>query len=473
MTKALLSIILVLMLSSACPAAEKPILVVYEFTSTFDKGKMGAWIADIVRGHALRSRRYIGNPKITVDEVLTNHDFHPDAATTPAKLAKFTRDAFAADLFIYGSVAKGGEDDYSVRFRVYRASADGKPEKVLDETRACPGKRYIPIAVDAVLDTTAGVKDWKTEWTLLAEEVRACATALLADAANTKLAAVDWRQNVITWQDKLDHRWLNVIGRSNFDFASKALLDYVQEVREKHLALQKELTGGEVATARPMARGVAKLAEALARSITHWLDDETAEKRWKTGKNLVINGNFEHGQRTPANWQPLGKGMSWVDDPDGKSGKVVKFDIPRDVAATYGMLLYSQPFQIETGATYRIRWRFRTMAPAVKLFIKGYATFGKDFGFEGQDREVWRSRKDPQYGPRVQNEYKRGEWTEYGHDFVPFAGKTDARTGRFLRSPKQPKYLKLMLYGYWPQGVVTWDDIVVKKIKDAPVRPKP
>jgi len=29
-----------------------------------------------------------------------------------------------------------------------------------------------------------------------------------------------------------------------------------------------------------------------------------------------------------------------------------------------------------------------------------------------------------------------------------------------------------MLYAYWPRGVVYWDDIVVKKIKDAPERPK-
>ncbi|HUV38885.1 MAG TPA: hypothetical protein VMY39_04695, partial [Planctomycetota bacterium] len=238
------------------------------------------------------------------------------------------------------------------------------------------------------------------------------------------------------------------------------------------LEVQKELTGGDPAKARTLAPEVAKLAEALSRSITHWLDDAAAERRWTTGKNLVMNGDFEHGQRTPANWEPLKAGMSWVDDPDGKSGKVVKFDIPEDVAATYGMLLYSQPFAIETGATYRIRWRFRTDRPAVKLFIKGYDTFEKEFGFEGQEREVWRSRKDPQFGPRVENEYERGEWTEYGHDFVPFAGKTDERTGRFLRGPKQPKVLRLMLYGYWPAGVVTWDDVVVKKIKDAPVRPE-
>jgi hypothetical protein len=133
-----------------------------------------------------------------------------------------------------------------------------------------------------------------------------------------------------------------------------------------------------------------------------------------------------------------------------------------DVAATYGMYFHSQPFDVEEGATYRIRWRFKTMAPAVKLFIKGYDEFPKEFGFESQDREVWRSRKDPQQRPELK-EYTVGEWTEYGHDFVPFVDPPKA--GR------RPRYVRLMPYAYWPKGIVYWDDLVVKKIKDAPVRP--
>lgn len=457
--------------AAAAHAAEKPILVVYDFTSTFDKGRMGGWVAEIVRGHAIRSMRYIGNPKITVDEVLADRNFRPAVTTPPDELAKFTREAFEADLFIYGSVGKRGEDDYRVRFRVYRVTMGGKPEKVIDETRDCPGKRYIPIAVDEILNAAAGVKDAPAEWRLLAGELGAWSKKLAAAAEDEKLPVIDWRQEAVARQDKLTYRWRNLLARGNFDFANKALLDYTQAVRDLNTGLLKELTGGEPAQARGKARRLAELSDCLSRSIVHWLDREAAEKRWREGKSLVMNGGFEYGQKTPANWQPIKEHMSWVADPDGKSGKVVRFDMPRDVAATYGMLLYSQPFNVEAGATYRIRWRFKSMAPAVKLFIKGYDAFAKKFGFEGQDREVWRSRKDPQHGPRVQNEYETGEWTEYGHDFVPFAGKTDARTGRFLRGPKQPRAIRLMLYAYWPEGVVYWDDIVVKKIKDAPIRP--
>jgi len=442
-------------------AEEKPILVVYDFTSTFDEGKTGQWVAQMVRGHALRSGRTIGNPKITVDEVLGNHDFHPTVRTAPAELARFTRNAFAADILIYGSVEKTGDEDYRVLFRVYRATKDGKAEKVLDEVRDCPGKRYVPLAVDEVLNAAAGVKDWPTEWKLLAGELKASSEKLAASAADAGLTAADWRQETLAWQEKLTYRWRNVTARTHRDFASKALLDYVEEVLVAQQELVKELTGGKPAEARTRGRDLAGLSACLSLSIVHWLDADAAEKRWREGKSLVMNGGFEHGQKTPANWQPIKEHMSWVEDPDGKSGKVVKFDMPRDIAATYGMLLYSQSFTVEEGATYRIRWRFKTMAPAVKLFIKGYDEFPKGFGFEGQDREVWRSRKDPQYGPRVKNEYKRGEWTEYGHDFVPF-----------VKGPKRPRHLRLMLYAYWPEGVVYWDDIVVKKVKDAPVRPK-
>ena len=461
------------MLAPCVLPAQEPVLVVYDFTSAFDGGKTGAWVAEIVRGHAVRSGRTVGNPKITVDEILTRENFHPTAGTSPEELARFTREKFEAGLFVYGGVEQAGAG-YRVRFRVYRASADGKPEKVLEETRDCPDKQFVPLAVDEILDTAAGVKDWRTEWKLLGEELKGWSGELAAAAGDEKVAAADWRQKTLRWQEKLMERRQNVTARANVDFANKALLDYSQEVLDAQRELVAELTGGNVAEARAKAKRLSRLAECLSTSIAQWLDEDSAEKRRKEGKNLVMNGDFETGQKTPANWEELKEHMSWVDDPDGKSHKCVKFDMPEDIAASTGMLLYSQPIAVEEGATYRIRWRFRTLSPAVKLFIKGYDEFPKEVGFEGQDREVWRSRKDPQFGPRVpKNDYKLGEWAEYGHDFVPFvSGKTDPATGRLAKSLKQPRYVRLMLYAYWPKGVVYWDDIVVKKIKDAPIRPK-
>ena len=475
MRKALVATLAAVLVAGALHAQEKPILVVYDFTSTGDDGKLGAWVAQIVRGHAIRSGRYVGNPKITVDEVLAERDFKPTVETPPAALAKFTRDAFDANIFVYGSAVRRGEDDFEVLFRVYRATKKGAEEKICEEKRRCPGKRYVPLAVDEILNTAAGMKDPPTEWRLLAGELATWSKELAARAADTKLGATDWRQQVLSWQDKFDYRYRNVTARTHVDYASKALLDYYEEVSYYHVQLVKELTGGDLAKARARARHLAALADCLSRSVVHWLDEEAAEERWKTAKNLVMNGGFEYGQKTPANWEPLKEHMSWVTDPDGKSGKVVKFDMPQGIAGTYGMLLYSQPFKVEPGATYRLRWRFKTMAPAVKLFIKGYDAFPGQAGFDAQDREVWRSRKDPQYGARVVQDYNKKEWTTYGHDFVPyvrFPRKRGQGFGTYAKVAKQPRYLKLMLYAYWPKGVVYWDDIVVKKLKDAPERPK-
>ena len=447
-------------LALAFPAAaeEKPVLVVYDFTSTFDKGAMGQWVAEIVRGHAQRSGRTVGNPKITVDEILAAKDFHPTVATDASELAKFTRSAFEADLFIDGSVAQDGLG-YKVRFRVWRCPKEGAPAQVLDETKDCPAKQFIPLAVDDVLNAVGGVKDWRAEWTELAAELKQWSASLDPGDPDERLSVATLRAQQAAWQDRLASRWRSVTARSNLDFASKALLAYVRELTDKHAALMGSLAANKRDDAA--AKDLKTLADCCSRSITAWFDDAAAEKRWAEGKNLVMNGNFEVGQLTPANWEPLKAGMSWVADPDGKPGKCVKYDMSEDVAATYGMYFYSQPFDVEEGATYRIRWRFRTMAPAVKLFIKGYDEFPKEFGFESQDREVWRSRKDPQFHEGL-HEYKVGEWTEYGHDFVPF-----------VEGPRRPRYVRLMPYAYWPKGIVYWDDLVVKKIKDAPVRPKP
>ncbi len=454
-------VVLAFVLSTAAVRAEnKPVLVVYDFTSTFDKGAMGQWVAENVRAHAQRSGGYVGNPKITVDEVLAAKDCHPTVDSTPEELAKLTRDAFGADLFIWGSVEKDGLG-YKVRFRVWRSPKDAAPEKVLDETKACPDKQFIPPAVDDVLNAAGDVRDWRAEWTRMAAALKEWSAAFDPGDPDERIATEAWRASLAVWQDKLNARWRAVNARSNVDFASKALLAYVKELLDR----ESDLMGSLAANQRDekSAKDLKALADCCSRSITAWLDDAASEKQWKEGKNLVLNGDFEVGQNTPANWEPMKEHMSWVDDPDGKGGKCLKWDVPKDIAENAGMMFYSQTYGVEEGATYRIRWRFRTTGTAVKLWIKGYDSFPKAFGFEAQDREVWRSRKDPQFRPELK-EYKLNEWAEYGHDFVPWVDP--GPLGKHVR------YIKVMLYAYTSPGTVWWDDIVIKKIKDAPIRPK-
>src|SRR5262245_14307433 len=54
---------------------------------------------------------------------------------------------------------------------------------------------------------------------------------------------------------------------------------------------------------------------------------ETKPKIKPGAKNLVPNGDFEGGTDTPTGWQKIdGLTTFWVNDPDGKRGKVIKFD---------------------------------------------------------------------------------------------------------------------------------------------------
>src|SRR5262245_66524472 len=58
-------------------------------------------------------------------------------------------------------------------------------------------------------------------------------------------------------------------------------------------------------------------------------------------KNLCPNGDFEKGKDTPDGWQQSdGLSTFWVDDPDGKRGKVLKVDT--DVLQSQGYEWWSK-----------------------------------------------------------------------------------------------------------------------------------
>ncbi len=61
----------------------------------------------------------------------------------------------------------------------------------------------------------------------------------------------------------------------------------------------------------------------------------------REGKNLLPNGDFEKGTRTPDHWQTVdGLTTFWVTDPDPKRGKCIKFDT--DVLQSQGYEWWSK-----------------------------------------------------------------------------------------------------------------------------------
>jgi hypothetical protein len=176
-------------------------------------------------------------------------------------------------------------------------------------------------------------------------------------------------------------------------------------------------------------------------------------ERWKTAPNLV-KGDFEQGQGSPAGWDKLPHDVTWVKD-KGSPGKavnhVIRFSMNEDVAGTTGALYYSEFFPVEEGATYRFQCRWKTTGSAAKVFVKCYDELPTEFRTgsainpnQTEKREVYRSQQNLQGNP--------GVWNVQTEDFTPTHTQFTPRWGR------------VMLYAYWPAGVVEWDDVIVKQV---------
>ncbi|MCX5674168.1 MAG: hypothetical protein NTX87_04100 [Planctomycetota bacterium] len=181
-------------------------------------------------------------------------------------------------------------------------------------------------------------------------------------------------------------------------------------------------------------------------------EDPQIEQRWRDGPNLVRNPGFEIPNAAgngPADWQAVEKQMFWAPSPDGP-GKVIKYDMDEATAGSYGLDFYSDWIEIQPGATYRFSCRYKSEGPTPKIFLKGYHAFPPQEGFPADRRETYRRQVHPGG--------EKGQWNSVAADFIPEATRPD----------QHPTFLKVDLYAYWPKGVIYWDDIVLKKVDDAP-----
>jgi hypothetical protein len=195
--------------------------------------------------------------------------------------------------------------------------------------------------------------------------------------------------------------------------------------------------------------------------------DEIAERAWKENPNLIVGGDFEHGVRgVPRGWEPrggqqrepLGNLVKWVAETGNPKNRVIRFDIPKNVAENEGVMYYSDYFPVQEGAKYRFQVRYRTTGPAPKVFIKCYDEMASIYHEDGaspsggtsggagalQRREVYRSQQNLK-GPV-------NTWNTQTEDFTP------------KHTKYSPKWGRIMLYGYLHPGSIEWDDAVVKML---------
>jgi hypothetical protein len=166
--------------------------------------------------------------------------------------------------------------------------------------------------------------------------------------------------------------------------------------------------------------------------------------RWEKGPNLV-RGDFAKGSQGPLGWDPLPQYVTWEREP-GAARRFLRFTIPPPVAESTGVLIYSDFFPVQAGATYRLQCRWRSTGTAVKVFVKCYDALRGEFGGKGgtQKREVYRSQQNLSGPP--------GHWNTHTEDFTPKHAQFTPRWGR------------VMLYAYYPAGTVDWSEVVVKEI---------
>ena len=346
-------------------AAEKKVVIPFDFTSKFDKGKMGESLGDMV-WQKLGSRGGYVLPESMLDVRDTCEQNHVRlSGDTPLEdVRKVVEGTFAAQIGIWGSVelAPGAEEEvYDIVIKCVDFSAPDGPKTLYE-----------------------------------------CDT-------RTKTAG------------EIPHLYI------------KQLIDGLCESQ-----------GGSGAA------GSSALAEA----------------NWRKNPNLVGGDGFEKGARgVPTGWdptsgqfhEPLGHMVKWIPEPGNPENHIIRFDIDKEMAGSYGVFYYSLAFPVEENATYRFQCRWRSMAPTVKVFIKCYDQLptvwhrmgaGQSTSGSSERREVYRSQENLNGPKKV--------WNTHTEDFTP------------KHTMYSPHFARVMLYGYQPPGILDWDDIVVKKILDAP-----
>lgn len=208
--------------------------------------------------------------------------------------------------------------------------------------------------------------------------------------------------------------------------------------------------------------------------------DPAVEKVWAERPNLVQDPGFEDGPRQQKgkaeNWgailgadryappvlesagaEKLGedrvavvsKGLAGV--VTEQAGYCLMMRMSKNVAENNGLACESIWIPVENGAKYRFGCKYHSTGPVPRLFLKGFAEQGDQFGDKKDPEATRREFYRCQVLPRKANE----EWEKIEMDFTPEPLKATY--------PKI-QWLRIDLYIYLSPGDVFFDDVSLKKI---------
>jgi len=199
---------------------------------------------------------------------------------------------------------------------------------------------------------------------------------------------------------------------------------------------------------------------------------------------LVKNGTFETGDKTPDGWQRI-DGLTTFWPAEGQTGKGLRIftDVYHDqwvkwqeqykagatadkapkatpttgpkydtVAGIYGVAFFSDPIPVKPGKKYKVSISYRGLTADIffpKLFIRGWGKVGDDM------RAVY----DAYLALRCAAQGR--EW------------ESNVRIIEIPTDTKSPvEYVRLMIYAYWPPGTYSFDNVSMKEVAPGAVIPK-
>lgn len=340
------ALLAILLAGRSAVAGQKPVVIVFDFTSAYDGNRVGKFVAKNLLARLDRSQKCILVNRDDFIEAVSEAKFVAGFDDSPAKIVAFAAEKFGGTHAIWGKIAKVGAEGLKVFARA--ASAADKGKKLSVDTSIQVANQY--------------------EVQVATKEIR----RLFFKTARVK---------------------------------------------------------PDVGPAE--------------------------ERRWLTAPNLVRNPGFERGTGHPAFWEPIGKsyhhgGVGWVPSPEGR-GKCIRFTLSRAIAATYGVGYYSDPISITDGEIYRFSIRVRSDGPTIKIFLKHYRYFP---AATDEAKGQWRETRRAPLNCKDENT-RRGQWQTFTRDFRPHRA-----------DEHDPTITRIELYAYHPHGVVYFDDVVMKKLKD-------